>query len=487
LAAYRADAEDFVSSLDREYYLHFAGHQDEFDIEAIYERHGDLFTRDNVAQLREEGTPQLVEFAVHGLMGRETKAEEAELARREAALEIEVDGEPMPYRQSAVVQVNERDPERRAAIEAARLEASARELDPLLREMLERTHALTRELGWPSMRAMCEELSGIDLGALEQQTSAFLDATEDAYEGLVGGPLERELGFGFDRLRRSDFSFFFRAPSLDAAFSDARLLRSLEQTLDGLALHPPGVILDVEQRPKKTPRAFCSPVRVPDEVYLVIARRGGRDDFETLFHEAGHAQHFAHMPAGLPMEHRYLGDNSITESFAFLFQHLTNNPAWLQARLDVMDAGAIEAQARAAKLVFLRRYAAKLAYELELHSGTAALDSLPDVYARRLGGALHVDWPSQSWLSDVDPFFYAASYIRAWALETHVRRLLRERFGELWFDEPEAGDFLKTLWAEGQRMRGDELLHQLTGAQLDFGALLEDLRVTTNPAAAQCH
>jgi hypothetical protein len=480
LAAYRTDAEDFVSSLDREYYRHFAGLQDEFDIEAIYERHGELFTRDNVARLREEGTPQLVEFAVHGLMGRETKAEEAELARREAALEIEVDGEVMPYRQSAVVQVNEADPDRRAAIEEARLDAGARELDPLLREVLERTHALTRELGWASMRAMCEELSGIDLGALESQTSAFLDATEDAYEPLVGGPLERELGFGFERLQRSDLSYFFRARTLDSAFADARLLGSLEQTLDGLALDPPGVILDVEQRPKKTPRAFCSPVRVPDEVYLVIARRGGRDDFETLFHEAGHAQHFAHMPAQLPMEHRYLGDNSITESFAFLFQHLTNDPAWLREKLDVMDAGPIDAQARAAKLVFLRRYAAKLAYELELHSGTADLASMPDVYATRLANAVHVDWPAASWLSDVDPFFYAANYIRAWALETHVRRLLRERFGELWFDEPEAGDFLKTLWAEGQSMRGDELLRELTGAELDFSALLDDLALATN-------
>src|SRR5205085_10614911 len=162
LAAYRADAEEFVSSLDREYYLHFAGLQDEFDIEAIYERHAELFSRDNVQRLLEEGTRQLVDFAVHGLNGCDTKAEQAELARREAALEIEVDGERMPYRQAAVVQVNEPDPDRRAAIEDARLEAAAAELDPLLREVLERSHALTAELGWPSMRAMCEDLSGID-------------------------------------------------------------------------------------------------------------------------------------------------------------------------------------------------------------------------------------------------------------------------------------------------------------------------------------
>jgi hypothetical protein len=475
LSAYRSDAEEFVSSLDREYYRHFAGLQDEFDIEPIYERHAELFSRESVERLREEGTRQLLEFAVQGLMGRATKAEQAEVARREAVLEIEVNGERMPYRQAAVVQVNELDPERRAAIEQARLEAGERELDPLLREMLERSHALARELGWPSMRVMCEELSGIDLVALEAQTSAFLDATEHSYEPTVSGPLERELGFGFERLRRSDLSFFFRARSLDGVMPEEKLLPSLQETLDGLALNPPGVVLDVEQRPKKTPRAFCAPVRVPDEVYLVIARRGGLDDYEALFHEGGHAQHFAHMDGALPTDYRYLGDNSITESFAFLFQHLVAEPAWLRARLGVEDPAAIEGHARASKLVWLRRYAAKLAYELELHSAPPALDPLREVYARRLSEALRVEWASASWLSDVDPFFYAAAYIRAWVLETHVRRLLRERFGELWFEGREAGEFLKSLWREGQRMRGDELLTELTGAELNFSALLDDL------------
>ena len=159
------------------------------------------------------------------------------------------------------------------------------------------------------------------------------------------------------------------------------------------------------------------------------------------------------------------------------------NPAWLRARLGIEDATAIAEQARAAKLIYLRRYAAKLGYELELHDEPPALDPLREVYARRLSGALHVDWPGGSWLSDVDAFFYAACYIRAWALETHVRRVLGERFGEQWFDEREAGDFLKGLWKDGQRLSADELLGELTGEQLDFSALLEDLDL--RPAAAQ--
>ncbi len=472
---YRAEAETFLTAIDREYYEHFAGLKDDFEIEAIYDRHARLFSVEAIDALRDGDSRALLKFAAEGYVEQAVKELSAELARLEASLEVELDGQTIPYRQAAVVQANERDPERRRTLEAARNELLKARLNPLLREMLDRSRALVRELGWPSVRAMTEELSGIDLGALARQTEAFLAATEADYEATVEPRLRSELGIGFDQLARADLMAFFRAPSLDGLFPAERLLPAYEATLAGLGLQdgPPGnVIVDAEPRPKKSPRAFCAPVRVPEEVYLVLTRIGGREDYETLMHEAGHAEHFSHMDPALPVEHRYLGDNSVTEGFAFLFQHLTEDPVWLERRLGIADPGPVVEQARASKLVFLRRYCAKIGYELELQ-GEAEIAGLDELYGRRLSDAVHVDWPSATWLSDVDPFFYVAAYLRAWALETHLRRELRERFGELWFDDPGAGEVLRELWSAGQRERGDELLRRLTGAELDFSALLD--------------
>ena len=483
LTSYRSEAEEFLTAIDREYYLHYSGQQDDFEIEAIYDRHAGLFAREAVEGLREAGAARaLVEFAAHGHIGRETKAEAAELARREAALELEWDGRQIPFRSAATVQANERDPDRRAALEAARNALTEAELNPLLRELLDRSHALAAELGWPSVVAMCEDLSGIDLRALEAQTSAFLGATEDGYEALVEPALRRQLGLGFAELRRSDLPAFFRAPSLDAGFPEDRLVPSLSETLAGMGVDlaaQPGVRIDTERRPKKSPRAFCAPVRVPDEVYLVIAPVGGRDDFAALFHEAGHTEHYAHVDRELPMEERYLGDNSVTEGFAFLFDHLVSNPEWLRRRLGIEDPDEIVLHSRTHQLVFLRRYAAKLAYELELHGGGPS-NGLAETYSRRLSDAVHVDWPKSTWLSDVDPFFYAARYLRAWALETHTRAALSERFGPTWFESPEAGRFLRGLWRRGQGPDGAEgILAAAGGSELDFGVLLHDLGVRT--------
>jgi hypothetical protein len=108
---------------------------------------------------------------------------------------------------------------------------------------------------------------------------------------------------------------------------------------------------------------------------------------------------------------------------------------------------------------------------MELHSGERDLGEMPALYAELLGSAVGVEWPRESFLADVDEGFYAANYLRAWALETYMRRHLRERFGTEWFAQREAGAFLRELWREGQRLDGDELAAEVTGERLDFGVM----------------
>ncbi len=486
--SYASEAERFVSALDLEYYLHFSGRKEAFEIDEIYDRDAHLFERPVVDALRERlgelsGERQrrcryLLQLAVEGYVGRETKMQASELAEREASLEIELNGSRESYRQAALLQANEPDARRRAEMEVARLDALDRELNPLHREMLGQAHRLTVELGWPSYRAMYEDLKCIDLAGLQRQTQAFARATDASYRDLVEPQLLEQTGIGFDRLERSDLPYFFRAKTYDDIFPPQGLTQAFERTLSGLGIElaeQPNVRLDLEQRKRKSPRAFCAPVRVPDEIYLVIPRRGGRDDYSALFHEGGHTEHYAHVEAGLPFEFRHLGDNSVTEGFAFLFEHLVEDPTWLATVLDARETGSYLDYSRANKLVFLRRYAAKLDYELELHGGRRPLDEMASLYSQRLGDAVGVEWPAVSYLSDVDEGFYCANYLRAWAFEAQLRRHLRERFGAEWFQRPEAGELLRSLWREGQRLNADELLAQLTGETLDFSVMLDEV------------
>lgn len=491
LEAYRHDAEAFLEALTREYYRHFAGLQQDYAIEPIYDRYRHLFQRDAVTRLREragacaaaseEGRRLrlLLDFAVDGYVGELTKQAEAELARREAATEVAVEGERLAFREVPARQANEPDRERRAQLEGARCLVLSQKLEPLYRELVEGQHAAARELGWPSYREMCAEIKGVDLQALSARTAEFQRKSTEAYPRLLRPHAQRALGLGLGELARSDLPRLLRAPEFDAAFPAVRLLASHTETLRDLGLDPtaqPGLTLDVAARAGKSPRAFCAPVRTPGEVYLVIAPVGGRDDFGALFHESGHAQHATNTDPALPFEFRCLGDNAISEAYAFLIQHLIEDPEWLRLRLGVSDASEMVAYARAERLLYVRRYCAKLAYELELHGpGGRPGELLAARYAQLLEEALGMRWPSESYLADVDSGFYSTCYLRAWAMETQLRVHLRERHGAAWFTRPEAGAELRRLWSQGQRHTPEELLAEVTGHELSFEPLLSEL------------
>jgi hypothetical protein len=488
LDEYRREAELFLEEIAREYYLQGAGHKPDLEIEPIYERHEALFGPAAVERVGEarrvaDGEEEtrlryLHQFALDGHLGAVTRALEARLAELEASLEIEVGGEAISYRMAPVVQANEPDAERRAEIEAARNATLAERLNPLHLEALQSVHAACSELGWPSYLDAYSDVRALDLRALADELDRFAEATEAAYAGIVDPELERTVGLRLAELRRSDLVRFFRAAHLDVLFPGERMVPALRETLAGLGIDleaQSNVTLDTETRPTKSPRAFCSVPRVPEEVYLVMPPVGGRQDYAALFHEAGHAEHYGCTDAELAFEFRHLGDNSVTESYAFLLEGLTASKAWLERVLGADGAQAPMEHARASRLVFLRRYSAKIAYEVELHAPDADLTAMPERYSALLGARVGVDWPRETWLSDVDSAFYVACYLRAWALEVDWRADLTERFGADWVASREAGTWLKGLWAGGQRLEADRLLAEVADRELDFGRLAAEL------------
>jgi hypothetical protein len=483
LEDYRAAAERFLKQIEREYLLHLSGRKRELEVRPIYARHRGLFERPVVERLRDAADDgastearrrrHLLHFALDGLLGEATKAEAEEVAALEASLEVL----GVPYRRVPVEQANEAERDRREELERARDALLADRLNPIHLRALERSHAICRELGWESYAAAYAELRGLDLAALEGRGADLLAATEGVYAPSVDPQLEGASLPPLGELRRSDLPRFFRAAGLDSGFAPERLVPSLAETLAGLGIDlsgQAGVHLDTDSRPTKSPRAFCSPVRVPDEVHLVISPGGGRDDFAALFHEAGHTEHYACTDPGLAFEFRHLGDNAVTESFAFLLEHLTESSTWLRARLGVGEPEAVVAHARAVRLVMVRRYCAKLAYERELHGGEE-LGSMPARYARLLEGATRASWAREGWLTDVDAGFYVACYLRAWALAALWREEVEERFGGRWFERPAAGRWLRGLWAQGQRLSAEELAREAVGRELSFEPLAREL------------
>jgi hypothetical protein len=482
LDAYRNGADRFIAELDEEFYLHYAGLKDDFDLTSIYERHSDLTTLEKAQWIGSavnggSRVRELWRFSCEGYLGNLTRDAAERSARLEAELKATVDGEEIAYRNLRPAIANEDDRGRRQRLEEARNDLTEEHLNPLLLDAARTVQRETEKLGSPTYVDLYTRF-GYRLDDLAAQCQAILDSTEKLFETWMDKLFRARVGVPFAEAERWDTSRVFRGQNWDTVFPAERMVPALEGTLSDLGVDlrsQRNVELDLEDRPNKSPRAFCAPIEVPDRVVLVIKPIGGPDDWRALFHEAGHTEHFAHTSADLAVEERRMGDNAVTEGWASLMEHLTDEPAWLNRMLDFPRPAEYAAEGSTTVLWLLRRYAAKLLYEIEFHGG-ADPETMATRYAEILGDALKVVPSPTDYLSDFDTGFYVTEYLRSWSFEAQMRGFLREKFGNAWFSSHDAGSLLRELWSEGQRMNADEMLREVTGASIEMESVAERVR-----------
>jgi hypothetical protein len=473
LEALRERGESMSRALGRESYEAGAGLVAETHYAQIFESFADLASED--AWGAAEGHPMLMEWVADSRIGRAVAPLDDRLHAWESAAELALEGgERMPYHRAAIAIANEPRRERRLAVDRAR-RAVLGEPIALRTERLGHERDLLGDLLGLGVVAARERLSGIDLTALAGQCRGFLDRTGDLHRDALAGRLRQELNLTIGDADRSDGSFLFRGAAYDEFFPADQLAatairQSAEMGLDALAAGR--IVHDTADREGKRARAFCAPVRVPDEVYLVIRPHGGAVDYRAFYHELGHALHFANAGRDLPFEHRWLGDNSVTESYAMLFEHVLLAPAWLR-RYTGMSGDRLEAFLRSqafALLAITRRYAAKLIYEIELHRAPS-LAGAGSLYVELLTNATGLRYAAEDALLDLDDGFYAARYLRAWQLESLLRARLIDRYDTDWFRNPKAGPFVLELLARGQRDNAVVVAQTVLGSSLGFGEL----------------
>ncbi len=317
-----------------------------------------------------------------------------------------------------------------------------------------------RALGYPDGRAACEALFHYRVPHLLRETRRFSASTEKLYGTLLGERADLE-GIARAEVRIYDAGRMLRGTSWREHFPSRGVQPFLRRTLRDLGLPWGAFRPDLAVRPRKNPRAFCAPIRIPEEVYLVLRPVGGHDDYHTALHETGHALHFGLTDPALDPVFRRLGDASLTEGWAFVLDLLFLNRSFRRTLIPNAEFVRFFALTQ---LWMLRRYAGKIAYESRFFQDP--LDpGLRDLYVRCQSRATLVRPDEQGnmgdrWRSDVDPWMYTAGYLRAWMFAGSFTQLLEERWGERWWSEPSAGAFLARLWGRGQHPEVEDLLEE---------------------------
>lgn len=495
---YRRDFAAYNSALELAHFQHRAGFERELRIEPIYERYGELFTREAIdelqralAEISEQRDTErtslhiLIGAARYGYLQARAKDLTFERAVCEASARVDWDGESLPAYNAPARIANEPLPSKRRELTARWLD-SLTACDDLRAARLESFHESARTLGFASYRQLCTETIGTDYEQLAATASKFLQQTEAAYLSALARALPQDLpGVAFAELQHADYFYFERMARLDALFPASELMPTYASAMKGLGIRVEqqhNIQIDDEARPFKNPRAACLRISPPDDVRLLLSPIGGAYDYRTLFHEAGHAQHMAwssrELTARYP-EFIFAPDYATAEGYAFLVQNLFLDRLWLAEYRPKLHAEQIQDAVRGLALrttLMVRRYCAKLKYEIELHdSSPVRSDHLAATYSQLQTEATGFRRSPALYLTDVDDEFYVAAYLRAWAFEASLREHLRMRYGRRWWAERRAGDELIDLWNTSSRYTVEELAQLIGFGEISFDLLAETL------------
>ncbi len=492
LDQYRRDYAEFNAAAMREHYLFGSGQKVTLELAHIYERYGDLFSRDAISKLKQQldetsahfeteraALSHLLQFAVTEFLEDAVKELSEAINDHEAAATVELASRTLTFQDATVALATERDRATRQAIDNKRLAIIAAAND-LRAERLLKLHDTARSLGYEHYTKLFEQLRQLDYGQVSRAAAPLLARTEAVYVACLNYTLRRDLGIGIEEAERSDYLHLIRLTRYDGRFPAARLVEVYRQTMAGLGINidaQRNIEIDSAIRPRKKPRARCIPILVPEEVKLIIRPVGGQADYKALLHEAGHAQHYAWTAAGLRPEFKYTGDYALTESYAFLFHHLLTDRAWLAEFLGFADSREFVQAATLIELMMARRSIAKLGYEQRLHAAEDLARAAED-YAESLSEATRFKTSKTEYLSDTDEAFYVGNYVRATAFASQLRDHLQSRFGLRWWAAPRAGNFLKEIWETGDRYTADEMASQIGIGPLSFDLLIDEFNQT---------
>ncbi|MBI4151275.1 hypothetical protein HY492_04055 [Candidatus Woesearchaeota archaeon] len=483
------DIEKFDEEMGREHLAHARGMKDEVNFSAIYSRHEHLFTLENIrlvrALLKDAKLPDtqrrnllLFDYLVGSRIGNELKALSDKASNYEAKATIKVGGKKIPYRQASIVVMNEPNRKQRQKIVDA-LKVPKRVLTKFSEEALEKEYKLLKELSGKDYVEYVEWIKQFDLRKFGKVLEGFLAQSNKMYRAKLATVMT-SMKVPLNDIQKHDLGFYLRAHKFDAYFPKKRLIPTLHATLSGMGFSLPkqkNITLDADERPTKVPRAFCMPLLIPHEIYLVLKPHGGQEDYQTILHEAGHSEHFANTKDDLPYELKHMGSHSVSETYSFLFEYLTMDPLWLKKfiRMSAKKEQEFLDFQKFTKLFFVRRYAGKVLYELKFHGNDVRrLDDdfqpLRETYASK--AAMYADiltkttgaiYKEDDYLLDMDNAFYSADYVRAWMFEVQVRNYLKEHYGA-WFANKKSGAFLKKMWSTGSAGRNQEELAKLINA-----------------------
>jgi peptidyl-dipeptidase A len=388
---------------------------------------------------------------------------------------------------------------------------ASKEVGPLveanLKELAKLRNEAARQLGFPNFHAM--------QFVLNEQTSEGVEKLFDDLDALtrepfraakteIDGKLAAKYGISIEQLRPWHYHdpFFQEAPAvsavdLDAPYAKADILKLCRDFYTGIGLPIDDVLAhsDLDEKPGKSPHAFCIDIDREGDVRVLGNVVPNEYWAETMLHELGHAVYSSkNIPSSMPYVLRTEAHILTTEGVAKMFERFAKDADWLTAMgVKLADAKGFDEAGSTARrhslLIFSRWCQVMLRFEKALYEDpdrdlNATWWELVEKYQflKRPKDRNAPDYASKIHIVSAPAYYHNYLMGELFAAQVHAA-ICRDALNGAdpskasYVGKPEVGTYLKTkVFAPGRSLSWNELTKHATGADLNPSAFAAEFQ-----------
>ena len=257
-----------------------------------------------------------------------------------------------------------------------------------------------------------------------------------------------------------DDFYFFRNKiysDIEGNFSSIDPVNEAKKTLTNMDFDLSKIHFDTQDRKNKYPSPICFFVRIPDDIRVLFKREGPIFDFQACFHETGHAMHASSVDPDMEYWNKYKISMGIAEIFSTFFERLTKNSQYIHSlsasgKANEIVINKLIARTHFMELFFVTFYTANSLMKLEYWQQNLSVAKACQVYSKLIKEYTEFEVPGEYWLLHhilPESIMYVPSYLLAAVRAAELEAYLRNKFGDMWWREKEAGKSLREIMRPG--------------------------------------
>jgi len=263
-----------------------------------------------------------------------------------------------------------------------------------------------------------------------------------------------------------DFHFFRNKiySDIDSRFLDIDSLNEVKKILVNMEFDLSSIHFDTEDRKNKYPSPICFFVKIPTDIRVLYKKESPYFDFQACFHETGHAMHASSIDIKNDYWDKYRIPMGVAEIFSIFLERLTKNSDYIRPLIDSQKntsnndndiISELTSRNQFMELFFVVFYAANSLMKLEYWKKNLSIHQACELYSRLIKEYTGFEMPGEYWLLHhilPESIMYVPSYLLAAVRAAELDMYARNKFGDKWWKEKEAGKDFREIMKPGARI-----------------------------------